>query len=85
MKTLKKLLPHLEIILAGMILVLCVIDRFNSAMAFIDNDITKTLLMILCILSIIVACMLISAQRARERRVAASACEREERRFTSAR
>ena len=70
MKTISALLPHAEIVLGGMLLVLCVIDRFNSAMAFIDNDITKTLLMIFCALSIFNASALISAQRAEaERRV----------------
>lgn len=44
----KKLLAHLDVILAGMILVLLCIDRVNTAMQFIDNHITKGLLFGLC-------------------------------------
>lgn len=44
----KKLLAHLDVILAGMILVLLCIDRVNTAMQFIDNEITKGLLFGLC-------------------------------------
>ena len=68
MKTITKILPHAEIVLGGMLLALCVIDRFNSAMAFIDNDITKTLQMFFCALSIVNACSLISKQRAAQTR-----------------
>ncbi len=68
MKIISKVLPHAEIVLGGMLLVLCVIDRFNSAMAFIDNDITKTLMMIFCALSIVNASALIGMRRAACRR-----------------
>lgn len=44
----KKLLAHLDVVLSGMILVLLLIDRVNSAMQFIDNRITKGVLFALC-------------------------------------
>ena len=41
----KTLLAHLDVVLSGMILVLLCIDRVNTAMQFIDNEITKGLLL----------------------------------------
>ena len=59
-----------------MYIVFFAIDRVNSAMAFIDNDITKTLLLILCVISTVNSSFLILDERrkraARERRRAAS-------------
>jgi len=49
----KKLLAHLDVILAGMILVLLCIDRVNTAMRFIDNEITKGMLFGLCAVCLI--------------------------------
>ncbi len=43
---------HAAIILSGMILVLLIIDSINPAMTFINNNITKNLLWILCVISI---------------------------------
>lgn len=56
-------LPHVNIILAAMMIVFLVIDRFNSAMAFLNNDGAKMLLLILSITSIINAILLIAHQR----------------------
>ena len=47
------LLPHLTIILSVMILTFFVIDRFNEAMAFLNNDITKILTALLALLALI--------------------------------
>lgn len=47
-----RLLPHLVIILSVMILTFFVIDRFNEAMAFLNNDITKCLAALLALLSL---------------------------------
>ncbi len=49
----KMIFPHLCIILSGMLLVLLAIDRVNSAMMFIDHNITKGLMCVLCVASII--------------------------------
>lgn len=50
---LKNVLPHLCIVLSGMLIVLLAIDRVNSAMMFIDHRITKGLMWVLCIASIV--------------------------------
>lgn len=46
-------LPHLNIALSLVMLVLFVTDRFNRAMNFINNDITKMMLAVFCILVLI--------------------------------
>ena len=50
---LKTILPHLCIVLSGMLIVLLAIDRVNNAMMFIDHRITKGLMWVLCIASIV--------------------------------
>ncbi len=42
-------LPHINIILAVVLLTLFVTDRYNGAMGFISNDITKWMLCIFCV------------------------------------
>lgn len=66
MKTVTKVLPHISIILSGMLIVFCVIDRFNSAMGFLDNDAAKLMIFALSVFSIINAILLAAAQRRRE-------------------
>ncbi len=63
MKTITKIIPHACIILSTMLIVFYVVDRFNTAMAFIDNKITKTLILVLGILSVLTSVMLIAFQR----------------------
>lgn len=48
-------LPHINIALAAVLLVLFVTDRFNRAMAFINNDITKWMLCVFCVTSLLQA------------------------------
>ena len=62
---LKTLLAHLAIILSLMYLVLFVIDRINTAMEFINNDITKTLMAILALLAIANGIILLLTNRRR--------------------
>ena len=64
---LKKLTPHAAIILSAMYLVFFAIDRVNRSMAFINNDITKWLLLILCGLSVYHAVLQIREDRQKER------------------
>ena len=64
---LRKLLPHAAIILSFMYFVFYAIDRVNSAMAFINNDITKGLLVILCLLAVVESIMLIRDDRRKTR------------------
>ena len=42
-------LPHINIALAVSLLVLFVTDRYNRAMAFINNDIAKWILAVFCV------------------------------------
>ncbi len=65
-KTLSRILPHLCIILSGVILTLVIIDKFNTQMNFIDNGITKNLLLIFAVLSVICSIMLASRQRSED-------------------
>ena len=64
---LRKLLPHAAIVISFMYFVFFFIDRVNSAMAFINNDITKGLLFVLCVIAIIEAVMLIRDDRRQTR------------------
>lgn len=49
----KKLLPHVVIVLSGILIVLLTIDIFNSNMAFIDNNITRGIIWALTVLSLV--------------------------------
>jgi hypothetical protein len=63
MNIVKKLLPHACVILAGMFIIFCVIEKFNSAMTLLDNPIAKNLLLLFGIVAVIVSGMLIYRQR----------------------
>ena len=60
---LRRILPHISIVLCNMYLVFFAIDRVNSAMSFINNNLTKVLLLVLCIISTVNAAFLIHDQR----------------------
>jgi preprotein translocase subunit YajC len=68
MKRLKKIIPHISIILSLMFVVFYIIDRVNSAMNFINHPLSKAVLLALCIFSIITSILLIGMQRKQERR-----------------
>ena len=48
----RALMCHVAVILSLMYLVLFFIDRVNTAMEFINNDVTKILLAVLAIVSV---------------------------------
>ena len=50
-----RILPHLVLILAVMMLVFFCIDLVNPAMAFLNNDVTKYLLAVNSVLTAILA------------------------------
>ncbi|MBQ2661395.1 MAG: hypothetical protein IJF80_01925 [Clostridia bacterium] len=58
-KFLKTVLPNLCIVLAVMLIVLFCIDYVNPAMQFIDNDIARMIMFVVCILALTVAIMYI--------------------------
>ena len=59
MKKIFGYLPHITIVLSLMMLTFYITDRQNRAMAFINNDITKTLLAVMSVLVIIESVYLI--------------------------
>ena len=65
---LKKLMAHCAIIISGMYIVFFSIDQVNPAMGFIDNDITKPLLLALSLIAIINAIQVIAAERKKRKR-----------------
>lgn len=56
---LRRILPHVAIVLSNMYIVFYLIDRVNSAMSFIDNKLTKALLVLLSLVSTFNAALLI--------------------------
>ena len=54
-KTIQAALPHLVILICNMYIVFFLIDRVNPAMNFIDNGLTKGLLLILIAATAILA------------------------------
>jgi len=65
---LKKMLAHCAIIISLMYVVFFCIDLVNPAMGFIDNNITKPLLLVLVIIAIINAIQIIAEERRKLRR-----------------
>lgn len=63
MNTFKRILPHLSIILASMTLVFTIISQFNGSMGYMSHGMTRFLLLVFSVVSIVVSCMLISRQR----------------------
>ncbi len=64
----RKIFPHAAIVLSAMYVVFFHIDRVNSAMAFIDNGITKVLLYVLCAISVVNAIVIISDDRRKKKK-----------------
>lgn len=61
---LRKILPHLSILLSNMYIVFFLIDRVNGVMAFINNNLTKWLLVAASVVSIVNSIILIHAMSA---------------------
>ena len=66
-KYIPKLLPHICIVLSCIALTLLIIDKFNTKMNFINNDITKNGMIVLCALTVICSAMLAHEQRKSDR------------------
>lgn len=60
---LKRLLPHLSIILAGMFLVLYVADMCNPNMKFVGSSIARPFLLVFCLSTIVTEILLIRIYR----------------------
>lgn len=63
LKEILGLIPHVLIVLSVMMITFYITDRYNRPMAFISNDITKTLLLIMSVLVIIQSVYLIYTLR----------------------
>lgn len=60
---LQSLLPHGVIILSLMFAVFLVLDEYNPMMQFVDCVLSRALLGLLALLSIVTACLLIQIKR----------------------
>ncbi len=58
-----RILPHVGIILAGMLIVFFVLDQFNPSIGYLDNTGERVLLLALAVVSIANAILLIRLQR----------------------
>ncbi|MEZ4358144.1 MAG: hypothetical protein R2876_05910 [Eubacteriales bacterium] len=62
---LKKVVPHICIILSLMMITFFILDKFNPGMNFVGNEIFKVLLLIYAIATIIASACLIYYNRRR--------------------
>ena len=63
LEKIRRLLPHAAILICNMYIVFYLIDLVNTAMCFIDNGMTKGLLVVMCVISIICSLNLIAARK----------------------
>lgn len=56
---LRRILPHLCLVISIMMLVFYVIDTMNDAMGFLRGEVFRTLLLIYCIVAILTSIILI--------------------------
>lgn len=64
----KTLTGHGAIILTLMYIALLIADHYNPTMDFINNSVTKGLILLLCLFSVYNAVVVVSRERARARR-----------------
>ena len=67
LRLLDRLLPHVAIVLSGMLVVFFLIDRVNKPMAFMTNEFHKRITFILALLALYLAIRRVSAMRRAER------------------
>lgn len=67
MKKILKALPHVTIVMAGMLIVFFCIDRVNKPMGFMTNEFHKILTLLLSIACVGYSVFTISYQRKKER------------------
>lgn len=63
MKRLIRILPHISIILALMFLTFWILDRYNPQMNFINSDLSKTLLLVFCLSTMITSVIAVYLDR----------------------
>ncbi|NLW70105.1 MAG: hypothetical protein GX061_03390 [Eubacteriaceae bacterium] len=65
LSTLCDLLPHINLALAFTLIACFITDRYNRAMSFINNDITKWMLFVFCVLNVVEGIVFIRWRRNR--------------------
>lgn len=65
-RTISAILNHVTLILGVIVLALFITDRFNRAMAFLANEMTRWLIAVFALLVIIEAVLFIVERRRRE-------------------
>ena len=63
MKLIKSILPHIMIILAGIVIVLLILEDYNPSRNFIINPVTIKLLWLFCILTMVISGIHIAINR----------------------
>lgn len=63
MKRVIRILPHITIVLSIMFITFWVLDIFNPMMNFINTDLSKILLLIFCISSLITSIITVALDR----------------------
>lgn len=71
-KRVERLLPHAVILIGNMYVVFFLIDRVNPAMNFIDNGLTKGLLLLLCAVALVNALRVLRTPVVRARQATAT-------------
>ena len=81
LQLLLNILPHINIALAVTMLTFFVVDRYNRAMSFINNDITKWMLCVFCVTVVVeaIATVLYRRMMAREQNAAIDAANKKRR------
>lgn len=67
LRLLDRILPHVAIVISGMLIVFFLIDRVNKPMAFMTNEFHKRITFVLAIMSIYLAVRRCAQLRAQER------------------
>ncbi len=64
----KRVLPHIAIVLGGAYLVFMILDQYNPTMKWVSNDVSSVVLALLCVVTIINGVLLALANRAQTAR-----------------
>lgn len=59
----RKLLPHATFILAELFIALNIVDSYNPAMGFLTGGVSKALLVVFCVVSILCAVVQLTSER----------------------
>jgi hypothetical protein len=66
MAVLRKIIPHVCIILSLLMLTLVILDHYNPGMDFVGNDFFKIMLIVFCLAAVIAAAFLLAQGRSKK-------------------